>query len=43
MISSHRLLFNSAVPEDLNTAYTALFYAWAGVTGGLGINAGRLP
>jgi MFS family permease len=34
-ISSGRLLFNSVIPPTASTAYTALYYAWIGVTGGL--------
>ena len=34
-ISTGRLLFNGVVPPARNTPYTALYYAWAGLTGGL--------
>ncbi len=29
-----RLLFNSVVPPERSTAYTAVYYAWLGLTGG---------
>jgi MFS family permease len=34
-IASGRLLFNRVVPPEQSTAYTAIYYAWMGVTGGL--------
>lgn len=34
-IGAGRLLFNGVIPPEKNTAYTALHYAWMGVTGGL--------
>jgi len=34
-IGSGRLLFNGVVPPEKNTAYTAIYYAWLGVTGGV--------
>jgi MFS family permease len=34
-IGAGRLLFNSVVPPGKNTAYTAVYYAWLGVTGGI--------
>ena len=33
-IGAGRLLFNSVVPPEQNTAYTAICYAWMGLTGG---------
>lgn len=33
-IGAGRLLFNSVVPPEQNTAYTAIYYAWMGLTGG---------
>ena len=35
-IGSGRLLFVRVVPVERKTAYMALYYAWAGITGGLG-------
>ncbi|MEI6501788.1 MAG: MFS transporter, partial [Armatimonadota bacterium] len=35
IIGSGRLLFNDVVPPQENTAYTALYYAWLGLVGGL--------
>lgn len=35
-IGSSRLLYVRVVPVDRNTAYMALYYAWTGITGGLG-------
>jgi MFS family permease len=34
-IAAGRLLFNSVIPPDQSTAYTAIYYAWMGITGGL--------
>ena len=34
-IGAGRLLFNSVVPLDKSTAYTSIYYAWLGVTGGI--------
>ncbi len=34
-MASLRLLFNSVVPPDQSTAYTAIYYAWIGVAGGV--------
>jgi MFS family permease len=34
-ISAGRLLFNGVVPPQSNTAYTAIYYAWMGLTGGV--------
>jgi MFS family permease len=34
-ISAGRLLFNGVVPVEKNTAYTAIYYAWLGLTGGV--------
>jgi len=33
-IAAIRLLFNSVIPLEKNTEYTAIYYAWAGLTGG---------
>lgn len=33
-IGSGRLLFNGVVPPEKSTAYTAIYYAWMGLTGG---------
>jgi MFS family permease len=42
-IGSGRLLFVRVVPPEKRTAYLALYYAWAGIAGGLGqILAGGL-
>jgi MFS-type transporter involved in bile tolerance (Atg22 family) len=42
-IAASRLLFNSVIPVEKNTAYTAVYYAWAGLTGGVGpLLGGRL-
>ncbi len=35
MLASGRLLFNSVIPIKDNTAYTAVYYAWIGMTGGV--------
>ncbi len=35
-VTAGRLLFNGVVPPDKSTAYTAWYYAWIGLTGGLG-------
>ena len=34
-IGAGRLLFNGVVPPEQNTAYTAIYYAWMGLTGGV--------
>jgi MFS family permease len=34
-IAAGRLLFNGVVPPAKSTAYTAIYYAWMGVTGGV--------
>jgi len=34
-IGAGRLLFNSVVPSEKNTAYTSIHYAWMGLTGGI--------
>jgi len=34
-IGASRLLYNGVIPLDKNSAYTAIYYAWMGVTGGL--------
>jgi hypothetical protein len=34
-IAAGRLLFNSVVPPEQSTAYTAIYYAWLGITGGV--------
>ena len=34
-IGAGRLLFNSVVPQEKSTAYTAIYYAWIGLTGGI--------
>lgn len=34
IIGAGRLLFNGVVPPGQNTAYTAVYYAWLGLTGG---------
>lgn len=34
-IGAGRLLFNGVVPPDENTAYTAVYYAWLGLVGGV--------
>ena len=34
-IGAGRLLFNGVVPPEQNTAYTAIYYAWMGLAGGL--------
>jgi hypothetical protein len=28
-------LFNSVIPQEKNTSYTAIYYAWIGLTGGI--------
>ena len=33
-IGAGRLLFNGVVPPERNAAYTAIYYAWMGLTGG---------
>jgi HEAT repeat protein len=35
-IGSSRLLYVRVVPVEKNTAYMAVYYAWTGITGGLG-------
>jgi MFS family permease len=35
LIASGRLLLNSVVPPEQSTAYTAIYYAWLGLTGGI--------
>ena len=34
-IAANRSLFNSVIPLEKNTAYTSVYYAWAGLTGGI--------
>jgi MFS family permease len=34
-IGAGRLLFNGVVPPEKSTAYTAIYYAWMGLTGGI--------
>jgi MFS family permease len=34
-IGAGRLLFNGVVPQEKSTAYTAIYYAWMGLTGGV--------
>ncbi|MEI7435465.1 MAG: MFS transporter [bacterium] len=34
-IAASRLLFNGVIPRQASTAYTAIHYAWIGITGGL--------
>jgi Na+/melibiose symporter-like transporter len=34
-IAASRLLFNGVIPAEHSTAYTAIYYAWMGVTGGI--------
>jgi MHS family proline/betaine transporter-like MFS transporter len=34
-IAATRSLFNSVIPLEKNTAYTSVYYAWAGLTGGI--------
>ena len=34
-IAATRSLFNSVIPVEKNTAYTSVYYAWAGLTGGV--------
>jgi len=34
-IGAGRLLFNSVVPQEKSTSYTAIYYAWLGLTGGI--------
>lgn len=42
-ISTGRLLFNSVVPTERSSAYTAIYYAWMGITGGVApLLAGQL-
>ncbi len=35
LVGSSRLLFNSVIPSDRSTAYTAVYYSCMGVTGGI--------
>jgi MFS family permease len=34
-IGTGRLLFNCVIPPEKSTTYTAIYYAWMGLTGGL--------
>jgi MFS family permease len=34
-IGAGRLLFNGVIPPEKSTSYTAIYYAWMGVTGGI--------
>jgi MFS family permease len=34
-IGAGRLLFNAVVPQEKSTSYTAIYYAWMGLTGGV--------
>jgi MFS family permease len=34
-IGAGRLLFNGVIPPEKNTSYTAIYYAWMGLTGGV--------
>ena len=34
-IGAGRLLFNGVIPMEKNTEYTSIYYAWAGLTGGI--------
>ena len=34
-LGAGRLLFNGVVPQEKNTAYVAIYYAWMGLTGGV--------
>jgi MFS family permease len=34
-ISASRLLFNAVIPVEKNTSYTAVYYAWSGLSGGI--------
>ncbi len=34
-IGAGRLLFNSVIPQEKSTSYTAIYYAWIGLTGGI--------
>ncbi len=34
-IGAGRLLFNGVIPVEKNTEYTSIYYAWAGLTGGI--------
>jgi MFS family permease len=34
-IGAGRLLFNGVVPQEKSTSYTAIYYAWMGLTGGI--------
>jgi MFS family permease len=34
-IAAGRLLFNGVIPPEKNTSYTAIYYAWMGLTGGV--------
>ncbi len=43
LIAAGRLLFNRVIPRKTSTAYTAIYYAWMGITAGLApLVAGRL-
>ena len=42
-VAASRLLFNGVVPPEKSTAYTAIYYAWMGIAGGLApLLAGRI-
>jgi len=42
-LTSLRLLFNKVIPPERSTSYTSIYYAWAGVSGGIApLLAGRL-
>ena len=42
-IGTDRLLYTGIMPPEQKTAYTAIFYAWAGLTGGIApLLAGRI-
>ena len=34
-IGAGRLLFNSVIPQEKSTSYSAIYYAWIGLTGGI--------
>ena len=34
-IGAGRLLFNGVIPQEKSTSYTAIYYAWMGLTGGV--------
>jgi MFS family permease len=34
-IGTGRLLFNRVIPQEKSTAYSAIYYAWMGLTGGI--------